>query len=230
MKSKIILGLLLLAGVVQAQEFATNNYTLTPAALVPDASPVGLTESFNVSGLGGTVTNVQISFDITGGFNGDLYAYLAGPGGGFVVLLNRVGLSGSNPIGYGDAGMSVTLADGASNGDIHAYQNVLNPGGGQLTGTWAPDGRNIDPQSAGTVFDTALSTAMFSSFYGANPNGAWTVFIADLSGNGVSTLQDVTLTIMTVPEPSAWGVFALGLLALVIKFSWNRSSGLRGKK
>jgi subtilisin-like proprotein convertase family protein len=78
-----------------------HTYILNPDVSIPDENSAGLMESFSLNGLTGSITNVQVSLDIMGGFNGDLYAYLAGPQGQFAVLLNRAGLSGSKPFGFG---------------------------------------------------------------------------------------------------------------------------------
>lgn len=217
MKTKLMAAVALMATTLCLSAQSTNAYSLVPNAEIADGNPAGLTEQFGVSGISGGIGNVSLSLDIAGGFNGDLYAYLVGPQGQMAILLNRVGLSGSNPIGYGDAGMSITLDQSASNGDIHYYQNVINPNGGQLTGTWGPDGRNIDPQSSGTVFDGAATTSGLNLFQGTDPNGMWTFFIADLSsGGGVAMLNNVTLTIMTVPEPQTWMVLGGGLATLLL--------------
>ena len=172
-----------------------------------------------MGGVGGTVTNVTVQLDITGGFNGSLYAYLVDPAGQLVVLLNRSGVTGGNPFGYGDAGMNLTLSGSVTN-DIHYYQSggySLN-GGGQVTGTWAADGRNIDPQSAGSVFSTTSSAAglnLYTGLNGGDMNGTWTLFIADMvSGGGNATLQSVVLSIMTVPEPQTWIMIGGGLALL----------------
>src|SRR6201999_1706051 len=106
-----------------------------------------------------------------GGYNGDIYAYLVGSTGGFAVLLNRTGVGGGNNFGYGDAGFNITLDDNAANGNIHYYQNILNPNGGILTGAWAPDGENTDPNGSGV--GSAPATALLSSFEGLNPNQTW---------------------------------------------------------
>jgi subtilisin-like proprotein convertase family protein len=218
----ILIAVLLSAGVleVQAQTFTTNSYSTTSATDIPDANPVGTSETFNVSGLAGTIANVQVQLDITGGFNGDLYAYLVSPQGQMAVLLNRVGLSASNPMGYGDAGFDITLDQNAANGNIHYYQTMLNPGGGQLTGGWAPDGRNIDPQSSGSAFDNASLSAgldVFNGLDGGSANGTWTLFIADVSvGGGIATLNHAAVSIMTVPEPRAVSLAAVsGVLILL---------------
>lgn len=216
----IILGLLLAASVATAQPFTTTSYTNTPAALLPDNDPSGLASSFVVSGLAGVITNIQVTLDITGGFNGDLYAYLVSPTGQLVVLLNRSGVSASSTYGYGDAGLNITLDSTAGLGyqNIHDYQTSVVPGSGsQLTGIWAPDGRNLDPASAGSVFDATSPSTALSDYFGADPNGTWRFFIADLSLGGQSTVQSVALNIVTaVPEPQTWGLVASGLVVALL--------------
>jgi subtilisin-like proprotein convertase family protein len=206
----------LLAGVARADTVLV--YSNSVNALVPDGNPVGLVSGTNISYAGPEtgIVSVQVALNITGGFNGDLYAYLLGPNGGFAVLLNRSGLTAANPFGYGDAGFNITLADG--NADIHNYQTFsYSITGGQLIGTWAPDGRNINPQSTGTQFDAASTAAGLGTFVGANLNGQWTLFLADLAGGGGnSTLVSWGLTI-AVPEPQTWVLLVSGgamLLAL----------------
>jgi hypothetical protein len=137
---------------------------------------------------------------------------LAGPGG-FAVLLNRSGVSGTSTYGYSDAGFNITLSDASAN-NIHFYQNVLNPGGGQLTGTWAPDGESISPLSSPSSFPTT-PTATLSSFANTDANGQWVFFIADLSPGGQSTLQNVVVNILTVPEPSTLVLASLGGLGML---------------
>jgi subtilisin-like proprotein convertase family protein len=55
-----------------------------------------------------------------------------------------------------------------------------------------------------------------SVFNSMVPNGQWTLFIADLSAGGTSTLVSWGLTVVTVPEPQTWAMVAggLGMLAL----------------
>ena len=214
MKTGLSIILLAASGLwLPAQVTNSFNYSLTPHVGIPNGSPVGIAEQFTASGVAGAIADIQVTLDITGGFNGDLYAYLAGPQGQLAVLLNRVGVTGGNPFGYGDAGFNITLATSGTQGNVHNYQS-LSPTimGGQLTGTWAADGRNLDPLSAGSAFDTAGTGANLSVFQNTDGNGVWTVFIADLSsGGGSATLNSLALTIMTVPEPQTWLVFGGGL-------------------
>jgi hypothetical protein len=154
-----------------------------------------------------------------GGFNGDLYAYLAGPTGGFAVLLNRVGVSNNaTQFGYANSGFAnVLFSDSAAN-SIQYYQNfspTLNVNG-QLTGTWQPEGVNLDPQSSPSSFFGAPQSALLGSFNGSNPNGVWVLFLADVAAGSQSTVVSWGLAITTtVPEPSALALTGAGLMAFL---------------
>ena len=103
------------------------------------------------------------------------------------MLLNRLGVTATSPYGSADSGFDVTFSDSAAT-DIHS----ASAGGGVLTGTFQPDARNVSPFS---VLDTSPRTAFLSSFNGLDPNGAWTLFIADVSPVGIGTLDSWGLTI-----------------------------------
>ena len=208
---------LLWAGTAAAQTQSTN-FTFSSGQSIPDADANGLALTYNLSGMGGTISNVTVSLDISGGNNGDLYAYLAGPNGGFAVLLNRTGVNGGNAFGYADTGFSVTLDDTAANSIQYyqAFSPVFN-GSGQLTGTWQPDGVNIDPQSDPSLFASTGQTALLNSFDGSNPNGTWTLFLADLVAGNQSVEGPVTVTVITAaPEPATLALAAAGGIALLL--------------
>jgi subtilisin-like proprotein convertase family protein len=181
-------------------------------AAIPDNSIVGLTDAHTVSGLNSPITDLQVTLNISGGFNGDLYGYLRLNGSPLVVLVNRVGMTSGNPDGYANSGMLVTLSASAAY-DIHSYQNYSPAynGSGQVTGTWQADGRT-------SPLDTSRTS--LSAFNGLDPNGTWTLFFADLSAGDQSTLVGWSLDITTVPEPVnvALGIFAgVFLLVLVVR-------------
>src|SRR5476651_1195893 len=122
------------AAYAQPYEFKGTN-TLNGA--IPDNSPSGLANTMSVTGLAAAIANVTVTLNITGGYNGDLYAYLAGPNGGFAVLLNRSGVNSGNAFGYSDAGFNITFDDSVSATGIHFYQSSSPTySSGQLTGTW----------------------------------------------------------------------------------------------
>ena len=171
---------------------------------VPDNNASGVAFSFFLNAPGPVViTDVTVDLNIAGGWDGDLYAYLS-HGSGFSVLLNRVGRAAGNPGGSGLPGLTVQLADNYLT-DIHTFT------GNPLIGNFAPDGRNVNPFSA---LDTDPRNAMLGSFAGQDPNGAWTLFFADLSPLAVSSVQSWTVTVgTTVPEPGS--ATFLGLAALL---------------
>ena len=169
MKTKQILGItagLMVWACAALAQTDNNNFTFTVNQLVPDANVNGLTFTTDLSlPDANSIQNITVGLNISGGYNGDLFAFLAGPNGGYAVLLNRVGVGNSSSFGYGDQGFNIVLSDAAAN-DVHYYQSdgySLN-GSQQLTGTWAPDGRNIDPQSAPSLFASTSPTAMLGSF------------------------------------------------------------------
>ncbi|MGA2870728.1 MAG: PEP-CTERM sorting domain-containing protein [Verrucomicrobiota bacterium] len=191
-----------------------TNFTFNVNEAIPQADPIGLALGQDLTVTGGDISSVTVSLDITGGFNGDLYAYLVGPNGGFAVLLNRVGMSSENSFGYSDSGLDVTFSDTAAV-SIHDYQTVPDY---SLSGTtWQPDGENIDPQSSPSAF-TGTQTAMLSSFDDTDPNGTWMLYLADLSSGSTSTLDSWTINVTTtaVPEPQTWTLTILGLAGTLL--------------
>jgi subtilisin-like proprotein convertase family protein len=200
-KIKAIILLVLLAAVspllLQAQ--TTESFTFTTNRLVPDGNLSGMSDVRNVTSAVGKISSLQVRLKVTGEFNGDLYAYLRNTNG-FVVLLNRVGKTVSNPYGYGDSGFNVTFQTGAANGDIHLYQNVTNPADGSpLTGIWQPDGRTNDPAS---VIDTSSRTTLLTNFNGFNGAGQWTLFLADVASGGTNMLTQWGLDISGAASPT----------------------------
>ena len=212
----LTLALALIAAPAQA---ALYTYGQTPNQLIPDNHASGYASTINVSGFAEEVTNeildVNVRLTISGGWNGDLYVFLVHNNSTTSILLNRVGRRNVNPDGFGDAGFDIWLNDGAAS-DIHEFGT----GGSPLTGVWQPDGRRTDPNDVG---NGGSRNAMLNVFNGQNPNGSWSLFVADVSGGYESTLVSWDLEIQTVPEPVtvALGVFG-GVLGLAGFVRWLR--------
>lgn len=219
-RRNVLLIVLTLACAARAQVTLYSSAANNLNATIPDGDLNGYQNSLAVSGLNGTISQVTISLNISGGFNGDLYAYVS-HNNRLAVLLNRVGLSAGNGVGYADAGFGpdsaqnpFTFADSASH-DVHFYQSFsydLN-GSGQLDGSWQPDGRSLDPLSAGSFFAGAARTDTLGVFDGSDPNGSWLLFVADVSPGYESTLVGWSLQITSVPEPAVCSMLILGLVA-----------------
>jgi subtilisin-like proprotein convertase family protein len=204
---------------VLAQVTLSTSYTsgFLHNGLVPDDTATGWsdTRAINISG-NGAITDIKVSLNISGGANSDLYGYLSGPNGGFSILLNQVGKTSGDSTGYLDTGFNVTFDRSAAH-DIHQYQSISGysiNGSGQLTGTWQPDGRNVGLSPNYSVDNSTLRTELLNSFDNKNPNGNWTLFIADLSSGEQSTVVSWGMQITAVPEPQEYA--ALTALGLVI--------------
>ena len=205
---KLLRGFLLI--LLGTLGFTTSAATFESGLLnvqIPDGNPSGFQNHINVSGLGSPIASVSVTLNVSGGWNGDLYAYLS-YGGQLCVLLNRVGRDSGSPMGSGLAGMAVTLADvGAGNqGDIHTYAGAMAP-----SGLFQPDGRNVDPRFVKSSDARATS---FANFNNLNPNGTWTLFFADMSKGDQSTLNSWSLSIQAVPEPANPALASFGVILL----------------
>jgi len=210
----VALGLHALGGVYFNQTF---NSGFQNGGVIPDGSLNGLADTRTVSGASGSwqITGLTVVVNVSGGVNGDWYAYLT-HGSGFAVLLNRVGVGSSDPFGASGSGLSSLIFTTAANsGNVHF---LLGNGDG-AGGTFAPDGRTIDSLSSPSAFDSASTTANFTTFNGLDPNGGWTLFFADtVKGGGSPTLTSWSLDITAVPEPVnvALGVFAGAFVVVIV--------------
>jgi subtilisin-like proprotein convertase family protein len=198
-KAMCVLAVLMLGLVrpVQADFSQTFNTGFANGGVIPDGSLTGWSDTRSVSGQFGSISDVSVSLNLSGGWNGDLYAYLV-HSSGFAVLLNRVGRdtgAGESAPGFSTAGMNVTLNE-ASVVNIHSVSVPT-------SGPYQPDGRNISPLSSPATFSSTSPSALLSSFNGLDANGSWTLFIADVSGGGVSTVTGWGLDIAAVPEPGS---------------------------
>ena len=189
MNKFLLIGMLTVSALWSAQAtlYSTGNVSNNDGTslnmTIRDANPFGVTSSILVSGEGNSLTSVTVTLNVSGGYNGDLYAYL-NYHGTLVTLLNRVGTGSGNPIqstfGFSTTGFNnVTLSDTATGGSIH---NVENPGSLPAF-SYTPDGGSL------------------ASFKDSNPNGTWNLFFADESGGNTSTLMGWSLNITAVPEP-----------------------------
>lgn len=179
-----------------ANAATTFTDTWTVSTAIPDNDDAGYSNTHTVTEPGITsIETVSVALNFTGGWNGDLYAYLV-HGSGFAVLLNRPGRDTGTPDGSSSSGMTINLEDAAAT-DIHTG---IPMSGGAVSGTWQPDGRTADPLA---VVTSDSRSAMLASFAGMNANGSWTLFVADQSSGNVSTLDSWTLTVTGIPEPSA---------------------------
>lgn len=207
--------LILIASASLASAELSFSQLFTVNSSIADNNLTGLLNSQTITTDITSISSVSVTLNVSGGWNGDLYAYVAHETG-LAVLLNRVGKTASNPDGSGSSGFSVTFSDAALNGDIHTGSFTS---GNPISGIYAPDARNVSPL---TVTDGSARTAFLSSFNNLPASGRWDLFVADVSGGDTSYLQSWQLSITgtstgeTIPEPSTiFPVAALCAAALL---------------
>lgn len=228
---------------VEQHDFSGGGLPLSPT----DGSPFPSSDARTIVSNIGAIADVDVWFSLTnpdpgGAFNGDFYMRLEHDSG-YAILLNRAGRrAGSDAdaaFGYADNGFVVTLDDQAAAGDIHAYRLQLpsSPGGPAglshdtavdpaygtaLTGTWAPDGRDVNPANA---LAESARTRLLSQFNNLSASGTWTLYVADLSSGGTATLANWGLRISgyaVIPEPAeAASGLGLVLMSLAAWKSWR---------
>jgi subtilisin-like proprotein convertase family protein len=186
---------------------ATETATYTPNLGIPDNNPNGISDTHTFGSSIYSISDLQLSLNISGGYAGDYYAYLRHGDTTFAVLLNGIGRTATDSLGLAYNGINITLSSSGI-GDVHS----ATPGSGTLTGTWQADGRNIDPLNS---VDTTPRTALFDVFNGMDANGDWTLFLADTSPVAIGTLQSWSLSVtgLAVPEPSSLSLLLLGGLS-----------------
>lgn len=202
MKIKHLATVLTLAMALAARANIYNYDFSGLNTVIPDGDEGGVTDSHTLSGTTGTILDVSVTLDISGGYNGDYFGYLVSDAG-YAVLLNRVGRDGSNPYGLASSGMNVTFSENAAS-DIHLATAGF---GSTLTGTYKSDGRTTSPYS---VVSGDSRSATLSSFTGGSANGTWTLLLADVSPVGEGSLNGWTLQVATTPEPVTWALIIFG--------------------
>jgi subtilisin-like proprotein convertase family protein len=162
--------------------------------VIPDNTPAGAAYSINFATTGLSINNISVTLNLSGGYNGDIYAYLS-HGSQIAVLLNPITGAASSS-GFNN----VTLTE-ATGSDINTVS-----------------GKAGQPLPAGNYMASSLTT-----FNSTDPNGNWTIFFADLSAGDTSTLTGFSIGITAVPEPVnvALAVFG-GLLGVGSGVCWRR--------
>src|SRR4030095_15432052 len=103
-----ILILLAVCGLALPLRAALFTENLCSGMVIPDGGGAvnTLSRTISVTGLGNQLTDINVILNVSGGWNGDLHAYLRGPNGSIAILLNRVGRTSVNPDGYSTMGFN----------------------------------------------------------------------------------------------------------------------------
>jgi subtilisin-like proprotein convertase family protein len=197
------IGLAVAALCIGTAKSAETVIDWTNSGDIPDNNPTGFADTRSISlDSSLVITGLEVRLNLSGGWNGDLYATLVHDSG-FSVLLNRPGTTFSNPAGSGSSGMNIVLSDNAAS-DIHTAIGSS----GFITGTYQPDARTSDPA---LVTSSSPRSAFLSSFNETAVNGSWTLFLADDAEVDTSTLLGWGLTFTSESRPFVyWDANASG--------------------
>ena len=180
---------------------ATNNFSNLASVPIPDfGTATPYPSPISVSGLGNVTRATVTLFNLSHTYPADLEMLLVGPGGQSILLMSDAG--GGLPI----SNVTLTFDDAAG---------ALLPGSTQIfSGTYKPSDFPPDdlmpaPAPVGT-YVTNLSV-----FNGTNPNGIWSLYVADDSGGDAGTLNGGwRLTLTTLAPPICCGADTLADMAV----------------
>jgi hypothetical protein len=77
--------------------------------VIPDNTPAGVAYAVNFGATGLNTSDISVTLNLSGGYNGDIYAYLS-HGGQIAVLLNQI-----NGTAASGSGFNITLVEGTAN-------------------------------------------------------------------------------------------------------------------
>jgi hypothetical protein len=184
-------------------------WTTSPNQQIPDNQPnAGLLSTINITasdpnlaGFGANPYWVQnlasLTLNISGGWNGDYKVVLTHLNPDLtlqnsITLFNRMGVDGSNPGGYANAGFNSTvfsMSAGSTVSSAGSYVSTSPIG----AGPYLPDGG-----------------VNFNGFQNATPLGIWALYITDNAGGDIGTLNGWSLSLDVVPEPTTWALIGFG--------------------
>lgn len=199
MKTRLLTGLLVTFWGTCPGRASIYLESASPNQAIPQGDPTGLTVTLSVSDIpsGEVVSDLTVTLNISGGYNGGLSAYLQAPNGSEVTLLAQPGVTGENPFGAPGSGFDLVLSDAGSSSIQTASEAA-----GEVFGS-----------GSGSIYQAAGS---LSGVNGSPADGTYTLFFADMaSGGGSPTLDSFSLDVTAVPEPvaPALAVFLPTLLA-----------------
>jgi subtilisin-like proprotein convertase family protein len=150
--------------------------TSTPGGAIPDSDPDSpLCDVINITGAGGSVSDVIVDVAITHTWVGDLKLTLESAEGTVLTLLDRPGVP-PGTFGCSDDNMNVSFDDAA-----------------------ATDAATLDALCGNPPLwydGSAQPVDAFSALSGQNANGNWTLCVSDGAGGDLGTLDSWSITIL----------------------------------
>jgi len=157
------------------------------------------TFNFNVAGLSGTLTQIDVIFSREHTFSGDLYMDMTVADGTDVDMLENPGNAAPNSGASSRHLKSIWFADAGANCEF--WGGDTNP--------------PIDSESTGIVYahSTAFLGTAYSSVSGnAALNGTWSLRVGDIAAQDTGVIDRIRIHTESVPEPATMVVLGLGAL------------------
>lgn len=183
---------------------------------IPDGTGDPLELNFNLTDLGGPISSLELSLNLTHTWVGDLEISLHAPpaSGLSFVLLERVGQTTSDPDDFGDSSnLNGVYRFVDSGNSLWSAATALGDTSSIPSGNYHPSRSNDG---------SATSFATDSGFIGMHPsiaNGVWTLRIEDVATQDIGSVSDVgtilSISWTPVPEPREYALMAgFGLAGL----------------
>jgi subtilisin-like proprotein convertase family protein len=154
---------------------------MTPVAIPDSGGPVA-TSTITIAGAGTYIFDVNMFTNLTHTFPSDLDMTLQSPAGTIVTFSSD------------NAGSNVNAFAGTT------WDDDANPGG-QVPYATNAGLVNDHPYVSGTAATTLAPEEAFGAFIGEDPNGTWTITMDDDVGGDTGTLNNWSLSILTLAAP-----------------------------
>jgi subtilisin-like proprotein convertase family protein len=164
------------------------------------------------------IVSVEMSLWLAHGAVGEVFAKLESPQGTRIAVINRpgggeesgdsTGATGNNSnFGPADDPVELLFYDSAS---VSAEQIGVGLGGDEVVGV---DGSAVTDYAPAP--DGSADTGGFAAYVGEDPNGSWTLYLADtaitlMGGGQGGMLHRWELRIETIPEPATLALLGMG--------------------
>ena len=189
---------------VQALATATT-VSSTSLTAIPDYPAAAIEIPFVVSGVSGTVGEVQFSLYLTHSYVGDLVVTLVAPDSSTVIL--------SSNAGTGSGVATNTAAFGTSCGSYVTFSDL---GATSINGATSPP----------AIVGTFRPSYPLDAFNGKAPNGTWKLRIQDVGAADVGTFQCGTLSVKPFASGPSLDVNADGVVDLRDLLFLSKNYGL----
>ncbi|MEX2244343.1 MAG: PEP-CTERM sorting domain-containing protein [Fimbriimonadaceae bacterium] len=197
MKKLLILALAVVGASAQATIYVFNSGPVTIPASGP-ATPNPIV--FAVGALDGLLNNVSISYQgLSHTFPDDIGSVLFNPADTGTWLFDGPG-GGEDLLG-----VTWNLDD--------SFAAALTDVGPNPSGNYKPGQNQYSDIFTGAPAGPYGTT--FSVYNGTNGTGNWRVFLEDFVGGDSGSVQNIQLTLSTVPEPATMAALGLGVVALL---------------